>query len=132
MAHGRYKDLVKIIESNKVLRDKTFKIASNSKYDGYERGLASTACKFLVKKSNGSAIKSMSNQQLSDELHKSSIRKIKRCKVYPYSKDKIWRVDLADTLIISKKKTKEFKSYYVSLIFLTKYAWVVPLKDKKS
>ena len=50
MAHGRYKDLVKIIESNKVLRDKTFKIASNSKYDGYERGLASTARKFLVRK----------------------------------------------------------------------------------
>ena len=48
----------------------------------------------------------MSNQQLSDELHKSSIRKIKRGKVYPYSKDKIWRVDLADTLIISKKKNK--------------------------
>ena len=27
-------------QSDKVLKDKTFKIASNPKYDGYQRGLA--------------------------------------------------------------------------------------------
>ena len=39
MASGRQKDLTKRTESDKVLRDKAFKFASNPKYD--ERGLAS-------------------------------------------------------------------------------------------
>ena len=41
MAYGKYKDLTKRTQSDKVLRDKAFEIASNWKYDGYERGLAS-------------------------------------------------------------------------------------------
>ena len=40
MADGKYKDLAKRAESDKVLRDKAFKIASNPNYDGYQRGLA--------------------------------------------------------------------------------------------
>ena len=36
MTYGKYKDLVKRTESDKVLRDKAFKTASNPKYDGYE------------------------------------------------------------------------------------------------
>ena len=34
MAYGKSKDLVKWTQSDKVLRDKVFKIASNPKYDG--------------------------------------------------------------------------------------------------
>ena len=41
MAYGKSKDLAKRIESDKVLRDKAFKIASDPKYDVYRRGLAS-------------------------------------------------------------------------------------------
>ena len=41
MAYGKYKYLVKITESDKLLRDTAFKSVSNSKYDGYENGLAS-------------------------------------------------------------------------------------------
>ena len=41
MASGKSKDLVKRTQSDKVLKDKAFKIASNPKYDGYQRGLAS-------------------------------------------------------------------------------------------
>ena len=37
----KYKDLNKRTQSDKVLKDKTFEIASNPKYDGYQRGLAS-------------------------------------------------------------------------------------------
>ena len=37
MAYGKSKDLVKRTQSDKVLRDKTFKIASDPKYDGYQR-----------------------------------------------------------------------------------------------
>ena len=39
MAYGKAKELVKTTQSDKVLRDKAFKIASDSKYDGYQRGL---------------------------------------------------------------------------------------------
>ena len=38
MTYGKSKDLVKRTQSDKVLKDKTFKIASNPKYDGYQRG----------------------------------------------------------------------------------------------
>ena len=33
--HGKSKDLAKIAQSDKVLRDKAFEIASDPKYDGY-------------------------------------------------------------------------------------------------
>ena len=49
MAYGRCKDFTKRTESDKVLKDKTFKIASNSKYDDYERGLASMFYKYFDK-----------------------------------------------------------------------------------
>ena len=38
MAYGKTKDLVKRTQSDNVLRDKAFKIASDPKYDGYQRG----------------------------------------------------------------------------------------------
>ena len=37
MAYGKSKDLVKRTQSDKVLRDKAFKIASDPNYDGYQR-----------------------------------------------------------------------------------------------
>ena len=49
MAYGKYKDLTKRTQSDKFLRDKALEIASNPKYDGYQRGLASILFKFLKK-----------------------------------------------------------------------------------
>ena len=49
-------DLVKRTQSDKILKDKAFKIASDSKYDGYQRGLASVVYKFFDKKSSGRGI----------------------------------------------------------------------------
>ena len=40
---------VKRTQSDKILKDKAFKIATDSKYDGYQRGLASMVYKFLIK-----------------------------------------------------------------------------------
>ena len=54
MAYGDFKDLARRTASDKVLRDKAFNIAKNSKYDGYQTGLASMVYKFFVKKSKGS------------------------------------------------------------------------------
>ena len=51
MAYGKSKDLTKRTQSDKVLRDKAFKIASDPKYDGYQRRLTSVVSKFFVIKS---------------------------------------------------------------------------------
>ena len=41
MIYGESKDLARTPQSDKTLRDKAFEIASNLKYDGYQRRLAS-------------------------------------------------------------------------------------------
>ena len=51
MAYGDFKDLPKRTAADKVLRNKAFKIASDQKYDGYQRGLTSMVYKFFDKKS---------------------------------------------------------------------------------
>ena len=56
MTYSKSKDLVKRTQSDKMLRDKAFKIASDPKYDSYQRGLASMVYKFCDKKSSGSEI----------------------------------------------------------------------------
>ena len=72
MAYGDFKDLKRRTQSDKVLKDKAFKIASNPKYDGYQRGLASMVYKLFNKKSKEAGIKNeiKENQQLVNELHK--------------------------------------------------------------
>ena len=67
MTYGDFKDLAKRTASDKVLGDKAFKIASNPKYDGYQRGLASMVYKFFDKKSAGSGVTTQ-NQQLAEEF----------------------------------------------------------------
>ena len=56
MAYGKSKDLVKRTQSDKVLRDKAFKVASDPKHDGYQRKLTSMVYKFFDKKSKGRGI----------------------------------------------------------------------------
>ena len=75
MAYGKSKDLAKRTQSDKVLRNKAFKIASDPKYDGYQRGLASIVYKFFDKKSSGGGIVDEPNHQLANELHKPITRK---------------------------------------------------------
>ena len=60
--------------------------------------------KCFDKKFSVSGIKSRPNQQLSDELHKPVIKKIKRRKVRSSFKDNIWSADLTDMQLISKFK----------------------------
>ena len=56
MAYGDFKDLAKRTATDKVLRNEAFKIASDQKYDGYQRGLASMVNKFFYKKSQGAVL----------------------------------------------------------------------------
>ena len=130
MAYGKSKDLAKKIQSDKVLRDKAFKIASDPKYDGYQRRLASMVYKFLDKKSKGSGITNEFNSQLANELHKPIIKKFKERKVYSSFKDNIWVVDLADMQSLSRYN-KGFKYLLCAIDLFSKYAWVIPIKDKK-
>ena len=84
--------------------------------------------KFFDKKSKGSSLKQ--NQQLANEFHKPIIRKFKKRKVCSSFKNNIWSVDLAVMQLISKHK--KGTRYLLCVIDLfSKYAWVVPLKDKK-
>ena len=75
MAYGKSKDLVKRTQSDKVLRDKVFKIATDPKYDGYQRGLASMVYNFFDKNPSGSGITNEFNYQLANKLHKPIIKK---------------------------------------------------------
>ena len=101
------------------------------KYDGYQKGLASMVYKFSDKKSKGSGIKSVSqNQQLAEELHKPITRKFKKIRVHWAFKDNIWGADLADMQLIGKYNTGVRFLLCITDIF-SKYAWVVSLKDKK-
>ena len=87
--------------------------------------------KFFDKKTAGSGIKSMQqNEQLAEELHKPIIRKLKKRKMYSSFKDNIWGADLANMQLISKFN-KGFRFLLCIIDIFSKYAWVVPLKDKK-
>ena len=59
-------------------RDKALKIASDPKYDGYQRGLASMVYRFFDKKSSGSGVDAEPNYQLANELQRLIIRKFKK------------------------------------------------------
>ena len=99
MDYGDFKDLARRTTADKVLRDKAFKIASDPKYDGYQRGLASIIYKFFHKKSSGSSV---ANNEIKQNIQLAIIRKFKKRKVYSSFRDTIWGVDLADMQLLSK------------------------------
>ena len=116
-------------ELDNVLRDKAFKITSDPKYDGYQRGLTSMIYKFFDKKSSGSGAATEPNYQLANEFHRQFIKKFKIRKVYSSFKDNIWGVDLTDMQSLSKYN-KGIKYLFCAIDLFIKYARVVSLKDK--
>ena len=133
MAYGDSKDLKRRTFSDKVLRDKAFNIAKNPKGDGCQRALASMIYKFFDKKSKGSGVANnriKQNLQLAKELHKPIIRNFKKRTVYSGFKDNILGVHLAGMQSLSKYN-KGIKNLVCSTDLFSKYAWVVPIKDKK-
>ena len=135
MACNKFKSLEKRTPSDIVLKNKALKIASNPKYNGYKRVLASMVYKFFDKKSKGAGLKEnqgnfLQNSQLGEELHKAIVRKFKKRKPYSAFKDNIWAADLADMQLISKFN-KGFKFLLHLIDIYSKHALVVSLKDKK-
>ena len=50
--------------------------------------------------------------------------------MYSSFKDNIWGVDLADMQTLSRYN-KGFKYFLSAIDLFSKYAWVIPIKDKK-
>ena len=146
MAYEDFKDLARRTTSDKFLRDKTFNIVKNPKYDGYQRELASMVYKCSDEKLEGKGVNTntsandkikqnqsllgLAARQLAEELHKPIIIKIKKRTVYSRYRDNIWGTILADMQLISKFNKGVCFLLCVIDIF-RKYAWVVHLKYKK-
>ena len=92
--------------------------------------------KIFDKKSTGSGFKKLKNTTkpsssiLADELHKPVIRKFKKGKVYSQFKDNIWGEDLAEMQSLSRKN-KGIKYLLCAIDLYCKYAFVIPLENKK-
>ena len=84
------------------MRDKAFKIASDPRYGGYQKGLASMVYKLFDKKSSRSGVATERNYQLASDLHMQIVRKFNRGKVFSSFIGNIWGVDLADMQSLSK------------------------------
>ena len=143
IAYGN-KNLKTRLVADRILRDKAFKVAQDPSKDGYQRSLASMVYKFFDKKISGSGIASGSgassgsgtssgtsySANLANELHKPIRRKFQLRKIIPVSIDNIWGADLADMQLISKYN-KGFRFLLCVIDLYSKYAWVIPVKDKK-
>ena len=86
--------------------------------------------KFFDKKSSGSGVATEPNYQLANELQGQIIRKLKKWKAYSSFRDNVWGIDLSDMQSLSKYN-KEIKYLLCAIDLFSKYAWVIPIKDKK-
>ena len=108
---------------DKVLRDKTFNIAKNPKYDGYQKGLASMVYRFFGKNAVVGAVKheTIQNKELAKELQKPIIRKFEKRKVHSSFIFNIWGADLADMKLLSK---------FINRIYFL--LWVIDIYSKNN
>ena len=86
----------------------------------------------VYKKTSGGTVRNeiISNNELAEKLHKPVIRKFEKRKVHSPCIDIIWGTDLADTKLISKCNER-FRFLLCASGIYSKYAWVIPFKDKK-
>ena len=108
---------------DKVLRDKTFNIAKNPKYDGYQKGLASMVYRFFGKNAVVGAVKheTIQNKELPKELQKPIIRTFEKRKVHSSFIFNIWGADLADMKLLSK---------FINRIYFL--LWVIDIYSKNN
>ena len=124
MTFGKANDLVRRTQSDKVLTDKAFKIASDPKYDGYQRGLASMVYKFVIKNLVGVAL--LMKQIISWQMNFiSQLLENSKKEKYIHHLDNIWGVDLADMQSLSRYN-KGIRYLLCAINLFSKYAWVIP------
>ena len=116
MAYGLSKDLNGRTIVDEVLRGREIIIAKNTKYDVYQRGLASVVSKSFDKEIFGGKVtnENISNKGLAAWLHKPIIRKFNKIKVNSSFIDNIWCGDLADM-----KQINKFNREFRFLLFVT-------------
>ena len=69
-------------------------------------------------------------QELAVELHKPVIKTFKNWKVYSPFIDNIWAADVVDVQL--KSTFNKWIHFLLCVIdIFSKYAWIIPLKDKK-
>ena len=73
----------------------------------------------------------MQFSDVSNELHKRIVRKFPRRKVLVFGPNEIWAMDLMD-MIAHEKQNSGFKYIYCIIDVFTKFAWIIPLKDKQA
>ena len=107
MAYADFKDLTRRTASRKILCVKSFHVAKNPKYDGYQRGIPSMVYKICDKKTSGKRVKNknISNKESSTELQKAIITKFETLKVQLPLTDNIW-----GKAIITKFETLKVQS----------------------
>ena len=133
-AYAKYMERLNRKQSDIVLKNKALKIATDPRFNGYQKGLASMVYKFFNERTKGSGINlqanSLNNEILAEELHKPIIKNFKRRKVYSNFKENIWGVDLANMQLISKYN-KGIRYPLCVIDLFSRYAWVIPLKNRK-
>ena len=123
------KDLTKWTISTRFWKIKLNESFINPKYDGCQWGLANIVHKLFDKKTGLGT--NVNEHHLALELHKPAIKKFKRRKVYARFQDTISAADLAEMgSLFSKNGSVKFLLCVMDVF--TKYAWVKPLKDRKT
>ena len=117
-AYSDINDLAKRTISDKILKDITYEIARNCKYDGYQRALTSMVYTFFDKKT-GSGVSV--SEQLVEELRIPVIKKFRRRRFCVRFKDNIWAAGLAETELLSSEN-KNVKYLLCVIDVFTKYA----------
>jgi hypothetical protein len=102
-------------------------IANDENIDGYQRALAAMVYKFFEKKIQ---MGQGAMEELAEELHKPVRRTFPRRKVVVCSIDDVWGADLVD-MREWKNDNKGYTFLLTIIDVLSKYAWAIPLKDKK-
>ena len=130
MAYGDFKDLNRKTFADKLLRDKASNIVKDPKYDGYQRGLASTVYKCFDKKTSGSAVKNTPIKNQLRNYRNQLLENLIKEKYTPLLLTIFGGAALEDMQLINKfNKTYRFLLCVINIY--NKYASVTPLKDKK-
>ena len=127
-AYAKYKDVENRLIPDQKLRNSAYDIASNPKYDGYQRGLASMVYKFFDSKVVPLDKKTMSGK--GNAKHTANPSALARSSLEHTENNKILAEELHKPVIKKFNKRKVY-SLLCAIDLLSKFAFVIPLKDKK-
>ena len=135
MAYGEFNDLPRRTASDTILCDKAYNIAKNQKMMDVKEVVLHWFTYFLIKVFWEWCQKwDYDKPAITEELYKPIIRTltkiIEKTKIILFFQDNIFDADLVDMHLISKFN-KRFLFLLCVIHYFSKYAWVVPLKDKK-